>query len=126
MCRGRHFGRGAKASNERFRIGVGYTVALRVYTVRSLLDLIVYCQYCLERPQDRAPWRGHQQRRDGAVIQPQPGCDREWFAASKPLYRGQQNPLFHADVLKKSAAELAERLHINIVEIAAGASEQLI
>jgi len=36
------------------------------------------------------------------------------------------NPLFHADVLKKSGAELAERLHINIVEIAAGASEQLI
>jgi hypothetical protein len=60
------------------------------------------------------------------VIQPQPSSDWERFAASKLLYRREQNLLLHANVLEKTPAELAERLHIDIVEIAAGASKQLI
>lgn len=126
LCCGRHFWRGEEAAHERFRRSASYTVALPVHTVIPLLDSIVYRQHRLERPHDRAPWCRHQQRRDGTMVHPRLGRDRERFARSKQLYRRQQNLLRHADVLQRYSAKLAKRLLIDIIRIAAGASEQLI
>jgi len=60
------------------------------------------------------------------VIQSQPGCDRKWFATSKPLYRREKNLLLQPYVLEQSPPKLAECIRIDIRGIAAGAGEQLI
>ena len=104
----------------------GDAVAFRVNSVGALLDSIVDGQHGLERAQDRAARRRHQHRGDSAMVQTQPGSDGEWLAAAKALYRGEQNLLLDADVLEKSAPELAKRFDIDISGIGGGATEQSI
>jgi hypothetical protein len=62
-----------------------------------------------QRGDDRGRRRRHQQRRDRAVLEPEPRGDCERHAVLRPLRRGQQNLLLDPDVAEQALAECGVR-----------------